>query len=154
MKFYGIQRDIIQKWYCIKLTINKQKFLEVRFKGFEIDLDSVFNNLLVNSVDAFKRSDSNDDREITISFSINLNDKLGISTIYEDNGPGLLEEILDPNQIFEPFFTTKRDKKTGEAIGTGLGMAIVKSTVDSYSGEIEIIRPRPNFKIKISLPHY
>ena len=138
----------------IKLIINKGNFLEVRFKGHEIDLDGIFNNLIVNSVDAFKRDDSSSIREIKISFSINFNDKIGISSIYEDSGPGLLDEILEPNKIFQPFYTTKRDEKTGEKIGTGLGMWIVKSNVDGYNGDVEILRSKPNFKIKITLPHY
>lgn len=138
----------------IKLAISKGIFTDVRFKGYEIDLDGIFNNLIVNSVDAFKRQDSNSNREIKISFSINYNEKTGISAIYEDTGPGLLEEIHEPNIIFQPFFTTKRDDKTGEKIGTGLGMWIVKSTIDEYNGDVEILNARPNFKLKISLPHY
>ncbi len=138
----------------ITLKIHKGDFIDVRFKGYEIDLDGIFNNLIVNSVDAFKREDSGTVREIKISFSTNFNEKSGISSIYEDTGPGLLEEILEPNVIFQPFFTTKRDEKTGEKIGTGLGMWIIKSTVDEYNGDVEIITARPNFKIKIALPHY
>ncbi|NIJ54016.1 sensor histidine kinase [Dyadobacter arcticus] len=136
------------------LKIDKGNFIEVNFKGYEIDLDGIFNNLITNSVDAFKRNDAGDDRQIKLSFSFDPNNLKGISAIYEDFGPGLLEEISDPNKIFQPFYTTKRDEKTGEAIGTGLGMWIVKSTIDEYSGDLEILRPRPGFKIKITLPHY
>lgn len=138
----------------IKLIIEKRNFLDVRFKGHEIDLDGIYNNLIVNSVDAFKRNDSDSIREIKISFQVNFSDKLGISSIYEDSGPGLLEEIIDPNKIFQPFYTTKRDEKTGEKIGTGLGMWIVKSNVDEYDGDVEILTVRPNFKVKITLPHF
>ena len=138
----------------ITLKINRGNFTDVRFKGHEIDLDGIFNNLIVNSVDAFKRTDSGTVREIKISFSVNFNEKSGISSIYEDTGPGLLEEILEPNIIFQPFFTTKRDEKTGEKVGTGLGMWIVKSTIDEYNGDVEILAARPSFKVKITLPHY
>jgi signal transduction histidine kinase len=51
----------------------------------------------------------------------------------------------------EPFFTTKIDR-SGNETGTGLGMWIVKNTVDDYKGEIEIIKKRPGFKIKIFFP--
>jgi signal transduction histidine kinase len=138
----------------IILKIDRRNFIDVRFKGHEIDLDGIFNNLIVNSVDAFKRADSGSTREIKINFSMNFSDSLGISYIYEDSGPGLLEEILEPNVIFQPFYTTKRDEKTGEKVGTGLGMWIVKSTIDEYNGDVEIINARPSFKVKISLPHY
>jgi signal transduction histidine kinase len=137
----------------IKLTIDKWKFIEVNFKGHEIDLDGIFNNLITNSVDAFKRPDAGDLREIKLSFDFNPKEPNGISVVYQDYGPGLLAEISDPNKIFQPFFTTKRDEKTGEKIGTGLGMWIVKSTIDEYNGDVEILQARPNFKVKITLPH-
>ena len=137
----------------IKLTIDKWKFIEVNFKGHEIDLDGIFNNLITNSVDAYKRSDAGDLREIKLSFDFNPKEPNGISVVYQDYGPGLLAEISDPNKIFQPFFTTKRDDKTGEKIGTGLGMWIVKSTIDEYNGDVEILQARPNFKVKITLPH-
>lgn len=137
----------------IKLTIDKWRFSEVNFKGHEIDLDGIFNNLITNSVDAYKRKDSGDIRELKLNFAFNPLEANGINIIYQDFGPGLLEEITDPNKIFQPFFTTKRDDKTGEKIGTGLGMWIVKSTVDEYNGDVEILQSRPNFKIKITLPH-
>lgn len=137
----------------IKLTIDKWKFTEVNFKGHEIDLDGIFNNLITNSVDAYKRPDAGDVREIKLSFAFNPIEPNGISVVYQDFGPGLLAEISDPNKIFQPFFTTKRDDKTGEKIGTGLGMWIVKSTIDEYSGDVEILQARPNFKLKITLPH-
>jgi signal transduction histidine kinase len=138
----------------VKLTIDKWKFTQVNFRGHEIDLDGIFNNLLSNSVDAFKRPDAGDKREITLSFSFNPLDTNGINVVYEDSGPGLEKDIIDPNQIFQPFFTTKRDDRTGEKIGTGLGMWIVKSTLDEYNGDIEFLQTRPGFKLKLVLPHH
>lgn len=138
----------------VKLVIDKGNFSQVNFRGHEIDLDGIFNNLISNSVDAFRRPDSGDIREIKLSFSFNPLDRNGINVVYQDNGPGLEEEIIDPNQIFQPFFTTKRDERTGEKIGTGLGMWIVKSTLDEYNGDITFISTRPGFKVKFILPHY
>jgi signal transduction histidine kinase len=139
----------------IKLVIDTWKFTEVNFRGHEIDLDGIFNNLISNSVDAFKRPDAGDKREIKLSFSFNpLAQANGIYVVYEDSGPGLESEIIDPNQIYQPFFTTKRDERTGEKIGTGLGMWIVKSTLDEYNGDIEFLNVRPGFKIKLVLPHH
>lgn len=137
----------------IKLTIDKWKFTEVNFEGHEIDLDGIFNNLITNSVDAYKREDAGNLREIKLNFAFDPMESNGISVVYQDFGPGLLQEISDPNKIFQPFFTTKRDEKTGERIGTGLGMWIMKSAIDEYNGDVEILQARPNFKIKLTLPH-
>ncbi len=49
----------------------------------------------------------------------------------EDTGSGIPEAVLP--RIFDPFFTTKREKG-----GTGLGLAVVRSTVEMHSGTIEI----------------
>ncbi len=138
----------------IKLTVKKTNFLNVYFKGFEIDLDTIFNNLIVNSVEAFVRPGVSDRREITLSFAFTPKGigTYGISIIYEDSGPGLASEIKDAAQILQPFFTTKRDNQTGEIIGTGLGMWLIKSTIDDYSGKIQIGAERPGFKALIDLP--
>jgi signal transduction histidine kinase len=45
-----------------------------------------------------------------------------------DNGPGIPELIR--GRIFEPFVTYGKER------GTGLGMAIAKSTVDAHGGRI------------------
>jgi PAS domain S-box-containing protein len=49
----------------------------------------------------------------------------------EDTGSGIAEADMD--KIFDPFFTTKRDKG-----GTGLGLSVVKSIIDSHRATIDI----------------
>lgn len=118
------------------------------FRLFAVDIDSIFNNLISNSTAAFKRRDALRKREIIIDLK---QDKQNIIISYEDSGPGLPEGIKDPNIIFEPLFTTKLDKE-GKEVGTGLGMWIVKSTIEEYNGKINILKSRPNFKVEIVLP--
>ncbi len=131
----------------IKLKIDKGQMLEYYFRGHEIDLDSIFNNLIANSIDAFKRKDASDIREIEMSFDL----RQGVTVVYRDSGPGLSKDILTPHTIFEPFFTTKRNRK-GEVIGTGLGMWIVKSIMDEYDGTFEFLQIRGGYEIKLILP--
>ena len=131
----------------VSLILNKENFKSVFFKGFEIDMDSMMNNLISNSIDVFRSKRHTGKRIITISFSLSQN----ISILYEDSGPGLSSDIVDPTEIFEPFFTTKVSG-TGEVTGTGLGLYIVKSIVDDYKGKINFHKLRPGFKIEINLP--
>ncbi|HEX2867226.1 MAG TPA: PAS domain S-box protein [Ignavibacteriales bacterium] len=61
-----------------------------------------------------------------------------------DNGPGIPEEILE--KIFEPFFTTKEK-------GSGLGLPIVKRTVNAHGGVIQVFsRINEGTTFKIYLP--
>ena len=52
-----------------------------------------------------------------------------------DRGDGITEEVKE--KIFEPFFTTK-------AGGTGLGLAVVKSVIETHQGSIEVIDEIPH----------
>ena len=131
-----------------KLTIDTKVTGKLK-KAYPIDLDSIFNNLLLNSIDAFLRKDSSNTRTIRISFT---EEKSGLGIIYEDSGPGLMPDIKRPELIFEPFFTTK--KKGENDIGIGLGMWILKSTIEQYNGYVEILNARPGFKVKLFFPKY
>jgi len=142
--------DSILKKKKIEFSVKRGIFTEVFFKGHEIDLDSIFNNLISNSVDAFNREDAPDTRKIEFRFEYDI--RTGINVIYEDSGPGLKEEIIDPNKIFQPYFSTKRDDHTGELNGTGLGMWILKSVIDEYKGSVKLSKIRPGFQVKINLP--
>ena len=111
---------------------------DISVRAFELDLDSIFNNLITNSIDAFIISKENRPREIDIKIA---ESNQGIQIDYLDNGPGLSPDILNHDDIFKAMFTTKRNKITGEEDGTGLGLWIVKSIVEEYDGNINILYP-------------
>ncbi len=148
-KFEKLWNSILEK-KKVEFSVKRGIFSEVFFRGHEIDLDSIFNNLISNSVDAFNRADAPDERKIMFRFEYDI--KTGINVVYEDSGPGLETDITDPNKIFQPFFSTKRDEHTGEQTGTGLGMWIMRSVVDEYNGSIRLNKLRPGFQISINLP--
>lgn len=107
-------------------------------KALEIDLDSIFNNLLVNSIDAFMRQKNNSNRKIHLYIKSNYKE---IIIDYYDNGEGLSKDIIDHKQIFKALYTTKRNEHTGEEIGTGLGMWLVDTIVHEYNGKIKLLYP-------------
>lgn len=131
------------------ILLDTSEIEELDMRVFEIDIDSIFNNILVNSIDAFIIS--KDERERIVKIKVFSNSK-EIVIDYHDNGPGLSPDISDPEKIFEPLFTTRRNKQTGEEEGTGLGMWLVKSIVDENDGKVTLLYPEIGFGLKITFP--
>ncbi|NQX40781.1 Signal transduction histidine kinase [Pedobacter steynii] len=132
---------------AIVLDITKIENLDLRV--FEIDFDSIFNNLFINSIDAFNLSKHDRSRLINLSTSVSSRE---IIIDYHDNGPGLSPDIEKPDEIFDAMFTTKRNEHTGEEIGTGLGMWLIKSIVDENDGAVRLLFPVTGFGIRITFP--
>lgn len=133
----------------IKLNIvDNIKELKYDFRAFEMDMSTIFTNLINNSIDSFNNLNQIQERNIDISVS--LKDDY-IEIIYSDNGVGLDEVFEDKEEIFLPFKTAKRDRK-GKEIGTGLGMYLVKSVIDDNNGTIDILEPEKGFSVQLSFP--
>src|SRR5947199_1107988 len=56
-------------------------------------------------------------------------DGQGVLVTIADHGPGIPEE--QRQRVFEPYFTTKQD-------GTGLGLALVRQTIEAHNGTIRV----------------
>ena len=133
----------------IKLIIEDKTIdVEYDFRAFEMDMNTIFINLINNSIDSFKNLRVIKERKIELSFKIKNN---SIEILYEDNGIGLSDFFTDKEEIFLPFTTSKKDRK-GNDIGTGLGMYLLKNVIDDYDGVIEVIEVEEGFKIKIDFP--
>jgi len=89
-------------------------------------LESVFQNLMINSKDSFALVPGKTNKHIKISAT-----KVpeGIKVVYEDNAAGITPEVQA--RMFEPFFTTKDPGK-----GTGLGMSVLLGIVKDHGGTI------------------
>jgi PAS domain S-box-containing protein len=87
-----------------------------------VQLQQVFMNLMLNGIDAMK--DGTGGRELTIK-SETIDAQLVISV--SDTGVGLPPEQAE--QIFKAFFTTKDN-------GTGMGLPISRSIVESHGGRL------------------
>ena len=86
-----------------------------------VQIQQVLMNLMLNAIEAMKDTGG----ELTISSHVNPEGHLTVSI--NDTGVGLPAEGAD--LIFDPFHTTKPQ-------GTGMGLTITRSIVESYGGRV------------------
>jgi C4-dicarboxylate-specific signal transduction histidine kinase len=91
--------------------------------GDRVQLQQVLMNLMLNGIEAMK--DVHGPRELAIKSQRAENEQLLVSV--SDTGVGLPPQQTD--QIFNAFFTTKPH-------GTGMGLRISRSIVESHSGRL------------------
>jgi signal transduction histidine kinase len=91
--------------------------------GDRVQLQQVLMNLMINSIDAMKNVE--EIRLLTLNSGLSEDGQLLISV--HDTGSGL--PIDQPDQIFTAFFTTK-------SYGTGMGLSISRSIVESHGGRL------------------
>lgn len=85
-------------------------------------------NLINNAIHACR--DNPEQGKITaVSLDIELADNNTFCISIADNGSGISEQ--QQQQIFEPFFT-------GKAKGTGLGLAVVKTVINNFKGDVQV----------------
>ena len=94
-------------------------------------------NLCVNAVDAMPQ-------EGHLTLRTRNIDNHWIEVRVEDSGSGMTKEVLQKAR--DPFFTTK-------ASGTGLGLALVHSSVKAHRGQLELIsEPGRGTCVRLRLP--
>jgi C4-dicarboxylate-specific signal transduction histidine kinase len=98
--------------------------------GDRVQLQQVLMNLMMNSIDAMKNVDG--PRELTVHSQHAEDGQLLISV--SDTGVGLPPQQTD--KIFDAFFTTKTN-------GTGMGLQISRSIVESYGGRLWAVDTTP-----------
>jgi C4-dicarboxylate-specific signal transduction histidine kinase len=91
--------------------------------GDRVQLQQVLMNLMINGIDAMRDGDGT--RELAIKSQQAETEQLMLSV--SDTGLGLPREQAD--EIFDAFFTTK-------AHGTGMGLSISRSIVESHGGRL------------------
>lgn len=130
--------------------VNVLKELDTNISPFQLDRDlilQVFNNIILNSIDAMQdggtlairtairphtidlQSDSVKQERGIGSKAYSLKSNF-IEVSFSDTGKGIAEE--NQSKLFNPFFTTK-------AKGIGLGLAVSKRVIEEHKGSIEIM---------------
>jgi signal transduction histidine kinase/ABC-type uncharacterized transport system substrate-binding protein len=90
-----------------------------------IQFEQIVVNLIVNSIHSLDRVQKENKK---IELNVYQDEKHGVLEIH-DNGTGIKDSIRE--KIYDPLFTTKSHES-----GSGLGMAIVKTFIDRFQGEI------------------
>ncbi|MEE9361647.1 MAG: sensor histidine kinase [Cellulophaga sp.] len=138
------QKAIEQRNATIVLNGTIEDLYTIR--AFEVDMDSIFNNLLSNSLNALKGV-NREKKLIEISWK-RVDDMIEI--LFSDNGKGLDPQYTkNPEDIFKLLESSKKNRK-GEKIGTGLGLYIVQSIIEEYSNSsISIMNIEGGLKLKL-----
>ena len=94
-------------------------------EGDPVQIQQVLVNLVSNALDAMRQTPLSR-RKIEISTAGNGENEVRLSV--RDHGTGIRTEVHE--RLFERFFTTKEQ-------GLGMGLAIVRSIVESHGGDIQ-----------------
>ena len=113
-----LQNDITRNSVTVHLDLS-ENLPEV--EGDRVQLEQVLMNLMLNAIEAMH--DANGDLTITSKPTDDGHSLISVS----DTGVGIPADKVD--QIFDTFFTTKPQ-------GTGMGLAISRSIVESHGGRL------------------
>ena len=94
-------------------------------EGDPVQIQQVLVNLVSNALDAMRQTPP-DRRKVEISTAGNGDNEVRLSV--RDHGTGIRAEVHE--RLFDRFFTTKEQ-------GLGMGLAIVRSIVESHGGDIQ-----------------
>jgi two-component system NtrC family sensor kinase len=108
---------------------NRFKFLmdlQTGIPMFKFDKEKIENAVMNLGLNAIQSIEGKGNVTFKTVFIMNSNI---VEISVEDNGLGIPKDKL--NDIFKPFYTTKTE-------GTGLGLVIIKDTVEKHNGRIEV----------------
>jgi PAS domain S-box-containing protein len=139
----GILREevrLLERTTLAKVRLEMELASELQpMRGDANALTHAFMNLCVNAVDAMPENG-------TLTLRTRNVDSEWLEVIVEDTGSGMTKEVLE--KALDPFFTTKAHGK-----GTGLGLAMVYSTVKAHRGEMEIhSAPDQGTRVRLRFP--
>lgn len=113
---------------------------EIRITGWEEDFILVFTNLIENSLYWLQESPPTSPKIIIYPERT----PAGHLIMYEDNGPGIAEELIRDQLIFEPGFSTKKQ-------GTGLGLPIAGEAAERNGCKLKVHYSETGAKFALEL---
>ncbi len=131
----NILKEIIPSFKNIKKDINFITNLDNNLPNVNIDKKQIYQvvtNIINNSIQSFEKSERKT-KKVEIKTKYIKYRKVVLLQI-RDNGCGIDDTIKE--KIFEPYFSTK-------SYGTGIGLTIVKSIIDSHNGKISVKDNKP-----------
>jgi signal transduction histidine kinase len=111
--------------------------------GYENEMKQSLLNLLTNATESIIRSE----KELKKIYITLQRDQSELSISIKDTGEGIESKYL--NKIFEPYFSTKEN----ELQGSGLGLYIVKTTIErTMHGTVEVFSKNQKTIFKLTIP--
>lgn len=123
---FSVLDESLQLQKNIQTDLSEMPAHECLIRGYLIDWECVFANLITNAMWAITRQQG--ERKIRCSIT---EDSGNFIVTFDDSGCGL--EAGTEEQVFDAGFSTKRNHR-GEQEGTGMGLYIVKSFVEENTG--------------------
>ncbi len=121
-------------------NINAPKIISIDTKFFR----QIISNLLSNSI---KYSPNASEVNFTVALTSDRSPQLLLE--FKDQGIGI--PLIDQEKIFDHFY---RAQNVGMIVGTGLGMAIIKNSVDILGGTIQLTSvENEGTTVKVKLPY-
>jgi PAS domain S-box-containing protein len=131
-----LQHDMRRNAVTVRLELAENLPAAV---GDRVQLEQVLMNLMLNAIEAMRDASG----DLTIISELTDDGHLLISV--SDTGVGVPADKVD--QIFDTFFTTKPQ-------GTGMGLAISRSIVESHGGRLSVTsNPGHGSTFRFTLPH-
>ena len=109
----------------------KPSFAQLKIRKFDknISLNGNKNALVGALANLCMNALQQSTEDLMVIITINSTSNGFIQIAIQDNADGMDEHTL--KHLFDPFYTTKSD-------GTGLGLAVVKSVIESHQGQIAV----------------
>lgn len=112
--------------------------------------DGIILNLFTNALKAVTGASSDSNQQV-VSFRA-WNEKSSHNLEVVDTGVGIPEVLWE--RVFDPLFTTTDSQNDPLGSGMGLGLSLVRASVEAFGGRVRLVEPPPNFStcVRVRFP--